>query len=69
MAMETVTIEQIEEQLRKLPSEKLPAVLDFVSYLIEREHGAEIIGMVFASEPILSRDWDIPEENSAWADL
>lgn len=34
--METVTIDQIEDQLQKLPADKLVVVYDFVSYLLER---------------------------------
>jgi hypothetical protein len=37
--MQTVTIAQITERLRKLPAEKLVVVYDFVSYLSEREMG------------------------------
>jgi hypothetical protein len=35
--MQTTTIDQIEEKLRMLPPEKLAVVLDFVSYLTDRQ--------------------------------
>ena len=34
--MQTVTIEQIVNQLRKLPVDKLKVVYEFVSYLLDR---------------------------------
>ena len=71
-----VTIDQIEERLRHLPPEKLGVVYDFISYLLDRE-GAELFEAVhsdarqtmMASEEVLRRDWDRPEEDAAWADL
>lgn len=74
--MQTVTISQITERLRKLPAEKLVVVYDFVSYLSEREIGralketaADAIEFMLASEAVLSRDWNRPEEDAAWASL
>lgn len=37
MAVQTVTIAEITERLRNLPTEKLVVVYDFVSYLLECE--------------------------------
>ena len=34
--MQTVTIEQIVNQLRKLPADKLKVVYEFVAYLLDR---------------------------------
>ncbi|HEY0733666.1 MAG TPA: hypothetical protein VGD69_02070 [Herpetosiphonaceae bacterium] len=74
--MEPVTISQIEERLEKLSPERLRVVYDFVSYLVERENGtAEILASsdalqtMLASEAVLRRDWDTPEEDAAWAHL
>ena len=74
--MQTVTISQITERLRKLPAEKLVVVYDFVSYLSEREIGralketaADAFEFMLASEAVLSRDWSRPEEDAAWANL
>ncbi len=74
--MHTVTIAQISESLRKLPAEKLVVVYDFVSYLSEREldeilhdTATRAIEFMFASEAVLRRDWDRPEEDTAWASL
>ncbi|GIK40570.1 MAG: hypothetical protein BroJett011_44030 [Chloroflexota bacterium] len=73
--MPTVTISQINESLQKLPADKLVIVYDFVSYLIERDvkltlrESSEAYETMIASEAVLRRDWDRPEEDEAWADL
>jgi hypothetical protein len=74
--MQTVTIAQINERLLKLPQEKLIVVDDFISYLLERDFRqllmrttSESFQTMLASEDVLRRDWDLPEEDEAWADL
>jgi hypothetical protein len=67
--METATIAQIEEQLRRLPPEKLAVVLDFVSYLTQRQDDADLRHPLWVAESALRKDWDRPEEDAAWADL
>jgi hypothetical protein len=74
--MQAVTISQINERLLKLPPDKLMVVYDFVSYLMERdlkqvlrETPSESYQTMLASEAVLQRDWDLPEEDEAWADL
>ncbi len=74
--MQSVTVSQITERLRALPAEKLAVVYDFVSYLSEREvseilreSATKTIEFMFASESVLRRDWDRPEEDAAWANL
>ena len=74
--LQTVTIDQIDERLKKLPSEKLLVVYDFVSYLSERtsepsilDTPSEALQTMLASEAVLARDWNLPEEDLAWADL
>ena len=61
--MESAAIDRIEEQLRRLPPEKLAVV----SYLAARE--IVPLSTVPASESVLRRDWDRPEEDEAWRDL
>jgi hypothetical protein len=72
----SVTISEIDERLRQLSPEKLPVVYDFVSYLLERDAGDLLAPgdrtareTMFASEAVLRRDWDRPEEDAAWAHL
>jgi hypothetical protein len=73
--MRTVAIPQITERLQKLPADKLAVVYDFVSYLVEREirqaqeKSSEAFQTMLASEAVLRRDWDRPEEDKAWANL
>ena len=75
--METaVAVPQITERLQKLPTDKLIVVYDFVSYLLERERMrtasgklSEAFQTMLASEAVLRRDWDRPEEDEAWASL
>lgn len=74
--MQTVTVDQIGEHLHKLPPEKLSVVYDFVSYLLDRETAsfsvladASARQTMLASEAVLRRDWDRPEEDAAWAHL
>ncbi|MGQ9626242.1 MAG: hypothetical protein ACUVV0_04970 [Anaerolineae bacterium] len=50
--MQTVTISQIMENLRKLPADKLVVVYDFVSYLVERETGQVAQQGIRGEEPI-----------------
>jgi hypothetical protein len=73
--MQAVAIPQITERLEALPSDKLVVVYDFVSYLVDRETAqlhsemSEAFQTMLASEAVLRRDWDLPEEDLAWADL
>jgi TorA maturation chaperone TorD len=74
--MQTIAIPQITERLQELPTDRLAVVYDFVSYLAEREKGqaaserlSEAFLTMLASEAVLRRDWDLPEEDMAWADL
>ena len=67
--MQTITISQIEERLRQLPADKLEVVFDFVSYLAERQLTSDSFQTMLASEAVLRRDWERPEEEAAWAHL
>ncbi|HRQ38271.1 MAG TPA: DUF2281 domain-containing protein [Chloroflexota bacterium] len=72
---QTITITQINERLQKLSSEKLIVVYEFVSYLADKERGTMLretdsaLQTMLASEVVLKRDWDLPEEDEAWASL
>jgi hypothetical protein len=64
-----VTRDQIDEQLRRLSPEQLDTVYDFVSFLAERRSASASLATMLASEAVLRRDWDRPEEDAAWSDL
>ena len=74
--MHTITIPQINERLKSLSDDKLVVVFDFISYLAERElseilldSASKAIECMYASEQVLARDWNLPEEDEAWASL
>jgi hypothetical protein len=73
--MQIVTLPQLNERLKQLPPDKLAVVYDFVAYLSERnlslklQETSEAYQTLLASEEVLQRDWDRPEEDEAWADL
>lgn len=74
--MQTVTLPQLNERLKLLPPDKLAVVYDFVVYLSERElrlvlkdKPSEAFQTMLASEQVLNREWNTPEEDEAWADL
>ncbi len=70
--MERATTEQLEaiqQRLRELPPAKLAIVLEFVTALGERPLDSEAFQTMLASEAVLRRDWDTPEEDAAWAHL
>ena len=67
--MAAVSIADIEDRLRRLSPEELGSVYDFVAYLADRRQAADALATMLASEPMLRRDWNRPEEDAAWADL
>jgi hypothetical protein len=74
--MPSVKINDIDEQLQHLPPEKLSVVYDFVSCLpkcvladLLTNSNTDSRATTLSSEAVLRRDWDCPEEDSAWAYL
>jgi hypothetical protein len=70
--MSTTALDEIDRRIRQLPAEKQAVVSDFVSYLLERELSeaeTHSRATMYASETVLRRDWDRPEEDAAWAHL
>jgi hypothetical protein len=64
-----IDITEITQRLRELPEEKLAVVSEFVNRLAENRATSESLETMLASEAVLRRDWDRPEEDAAWADL
>jgi hypothetical protein len=62
------TRELIEKELAGLPEPLQQEVYDFVRFLRLKSEGEAFNGLV-ASEALLARDWDTPEEDAAWEDL
>jgi hypothetical protein len=50
------------------PDDIVVQVLQFLRGLTDAA-SAERIGTAVATEPVLRRDWDTPEEDDAWANL
>lgn len=62
------TRELIERELQSLPESLQREVYDFVRFLKMRSDSEAFNGLL-ASEAVLARDWQTPEEDSAWASL
>jgi len=56
------------QEIETLPSNCIGEVIDFVTWLKHRKL-AEIPETMLLSETTLSKDWDTPEEDDAWASL
>jgi hypothetical protein len=69
ITMPTVTREQIEEQIRQLPPDKLPVLAEFVAFLAARAQPTDADVAMKLSEDALRRIWDLPEEDEAWSYL
>lgn len=70
--MQTTKIEEIDNKLQTLSEDKLTAVYHFVSYLADQDFDTSDVSareLMFASESLIAKDWDTPEEDKAWADL
>ena len=61
-------INQLINEIETLPSEYLQEIMDFVGYL-KLKHSKNIPETMILSEKSLSKEWDTPEEDEAWADL
>ena len=62
------TRELIQQELDGLPELLQQEVYDFARFLKARSDGESFNGLL-ASEVVLARDWDTPEEDAAWASL
>ena len=62
------TRELIERELDELPEPLQREVYDFARFLRMKSNGEAFDGFS-ASEAVLARDWDTPEEDAAWANL
>ena len=60
--------EEAIREIHRAPEEAVAEALDFLRYLASRLR-AERFGTAIASEALLARDWDTPEEDEAWSNL
>lgn len=69
--MSSTTLEDVEEQLRRLTPEQLAMVAQFITSLTYLESGADgdHRDMLLAAETSLRKDWETPEEDAAWSHL
>ena len=63
-----ITINQIIDEIKTLPSECFQEIMSFVGYL-KMKQLKNIPETMILSEKSLSKNWDTPEEDEAWADL
>ena len=61
------TEELIRKEVEKLPEALQREVYDFARFL--RKKSEEGFNGLLLSESALSKDWDTPEEDAAWANL
>lgn len=62
------TRELIDEEVSGLPEPLQREVYDFARSLREKAKDDSFNGLLL-SESTLSKDWDMPEEEAAWANL
>lgn len=62
------TMQLIEKEIASLPEPQQIEVYDFARFLRNRTQDDHFNGLV-ASEAVLARDWNTPEEDEAWANL
>lgn len=67
--MDSITLDRVEEQLRRLPPEKLVLVAEFINTLANVDDRDDLHDLLLAAETSLRKDWDSPEEDAAWAHL
>ena len=63
-----IAINQLINEIETLPSNYFQEIMDFVGYL-KLKHLKSIPETMILSEKSLSKDWDAPEEDEAWANL
>jgi hypothetical protein len=62
------TRELIQQELEGLPESLQREVYDFARFL-KLKSGSDSFNGLLASEAVLARDWDTPEEDAAWQNL
>ncbi|MBX2914780.1 MAG: hypothetical protein KF856_05845 [Cyclobacteriaceae bacterium] len=64
------TREILTEEIKKTPEAILKELYDFLMFLKQKEGNAnDKLLTHLASEKVLSRDWESPEDDEAWKNL
>lgn len=62
--------EKIQKEIGSIPDNLLEDLYEYMKFLKYKEHHKqEHLDTAAASEQVLSKDWNSPEEDQAWADL
>ena len=63
----------LAQEIQTLPAAYINEVIDFVSWIKQRKLTGKRLSQIpetmLISETVLSKDWDTPEEDEAWANL
>lgn len=62
------TKEILKKEIDTAPDEILQEVLDFFQFLKNKQKN-KISETMLISEPVLKKEWLLPEEDEAWQDL
>ena len=63
------TKEALAEEIKSAPENLLKEIYDYLLFKKGRKTGEDNIKTHLASEKVLSRDWDSPEEDEVWKNL
>ena len=63
------TKEALTEEIKNAPENLLNEIYDYLIFLKGKNAKEEGVFTHLASENVLSRDWDSPEEDEAWKNL
>lgn len=63
-----MSTQELIKELESLPEPLQREVYDFVRFLREKSGDGSLNGLLL-SESALSKDWNTPEEDAAWANL
>jgi hypothetical protein len=62
--------ELLKKELDEIPDNLLEDLYDYMKYLKYKKHRErDKIDTAYASEKVLKKEWDNPEEDSAWKNL
>lgn len=70
MAAYTSTREKLQTELARIPDNLLGELHEYMRYLQFKTHQQSAsMQTAYASESVLGKDWNRPEEDKAWQDL